>query len=64
MRSTDEVSTKLPDFGPVALADMPAMRPATLGVAVQRAMPGSLAPPVARVPAAAVVPGGEFSSSI
>jgi hypothetical protein len=41
MRSTDEVSTALPDLHAVSLAEMP--DPATLDKMVQRVLPGSLA---------------------
>ncbi len=60
MRSTDEVSTALPDLNAVGLAELTAQS-ATLGQAVLRAFAGSQAGP-ALVP----VPGRgpEFSSSI
>jgi hypothetical protein len=56
MRSTDEVSTALPDLRTVSLAEMP--DPATLDKMVQRTLPGSLA----TVPAAPR--GAAFSSAI
>ena len=49
MRSTDEasiVSSTLQDLREVPLAEMPALRPATLDQALQRILPGSSTAPV------------------
>lgn len=60
MRSTDEVSTALPDLNAVALAELTAQS-ATLSQAVLRAFPESQAcPPQVPVPER----GTAFSSSI
>jgi len=54
MRSTDEVSTALPDLHAVSLAEMSATP--NLDELVQRAIPGSMAPSAPKL--------GAFTSSI
>lgn len=61
MRSTDEVSTALPDLSAVALAELTAQS-ATLGQAVLRAFHGSQEACPAQVPV--LGRGTAFSSSI